>query len=152
LVKYIVLACLSLTSSVSVNPLAVTILPIQCFNDPYLDKVLDSIRYEESCNGKYLINYNYKNEEIDSMDEGEYQLNSKNKILFANLYNDGRMYDPYDNEIARRIARLFLLNNYKITGNMTSALMMYNCGIGNWNKGPPLKSLRYAERILRRIK
>jgi hypothetical protein len=107
---------------------------------------------EESCNGKYAINYNYKKGKLESIDEGDYQHNSKNHIYFCNKYNEGKNYNPYNTEIARRISRQFLLDMEKETGNLFSALVVYNCGINQWRIKPPLKSIRYAERIMRRIK
>lgn len=152
--KYIItitLFCiLCLSSKLNVD-VSVKILPIQCYNDKYIDLIMDGIRYAESTNGKYLLNINYKNGKEISRDEGEYQLNNKNKILFANLYNDGKMYNPYNCEVARRIARQYLLDNYKITGNIFSALVMYNCGYYKWKIGAELKSYRYAEKILKYV-
>jgi hypothetical protein len=130
----------------------VEILPIQCFNNPYLDKILDSLREEESCNGKYLINYNYKNGKLDSIDEGPYQHNSKNRLYFANKYNCGKRYNPYDDEIARNISRQYLIDNYKLSGNWFDALIIYNCGPKKWKENIPYISFQFAERIMRRIK
>ena len=148
----LVITCLSISSSILYKPKMVIMLPVQCFNNPYIDKILDEIRYAESSNGKYVLNINRdkKGNEI-SRDEGDYQLNSKCKIIFANCYNDGKMYNPYDKEVARRIARQLLLDNYNFTGNIFSALVSYNCGIGKWIQGAPYKSYQFAERIMRRI-
>ena len=148
----ILYTCTFLVCSKLYNPCEVVILPTQCFNDPYIDKVLDSLRYEESSNGKRLLNINYKNGKEVSRDEGPYQLNSKNTILFSNLYNDSRKINPYNNETARRVARQIIIDNYRYTGNMFSAITAYNCGITGWIKGAPYKSYQFAERILRRIK
>jgi hypothetical protein len=129
------------------------VLPVQCFNNPYLDKILDCVLIEESCNGKYLTNINRdKKGKITSIDEGPYQHNNKNWLVFANLYNDGRRYNPYDSEKARNISRQYIVDNYKISGNYFDALVIYNCGLPHWRYGAPYKSFQYAERILRRIK
>jgi hypothetical protein len=112
------------------------------------------LRVEESSNGKYLLNINRdkKGKEL-SRDEGPYQHNSKNWLLFANLYNDGRRYNPYNSEVARNITRQHIVDNYKISGNYFDALIIYNCGLFVWIKGNvKLKSYQYAERILKRIK
>jgi hypothetical protein len=150
---YVVLSCLFLvSSSKKYYDLTPTILPIQCFNNIYLDKILDSLRYVESTNGKYTLNINYKHGKEISRDEGDYQHNNKNAILFANLYNDGKRYNPYNNEVARRISRQYLVDNYKISGNWFDALVMYNCGYFKWLRGAPHKSFLFAERIMRRIR
>lgn len=143
---------LLLVSSKSYNPLQFIVLPIQCYNNIYLDKILDSLKIEESSDGKNLLNINYKHGKEVSRDEGDYQINNKNLLLFSNLYNEGKMINPYNRETARRIARQLLIDNYNYSGNWCSALIMYNCGTGQWLKNPPIKSLRFAERILRRIK
>jgi hypothetical protein len=129
-------------------------LPVQCFNNPYLDKLLDSMWEEESCNGKYILGINRdKNGKEISRDEGDYQLNNKNWLLFANIYNEGKRYNPYNKEVARRIARQYIVDNYKISGNYFDALVIYNCGLPKWLKGEiKLKSYQYAENILRRIR
>jgi hypothetical protein len=129
----------------------ITILPVQCHNNPYLDKLLDSLRIEESSNGKDLVNYNYKKGKLDSIDEGDYQHNSKNWLYFANKYNDGRRYNPYNDETARRISRQYLIDNYKLSGNWFDALIIYNCGPSNWKIKASYKSFLFAERILRRM-
>ena len=151
-ILFILIFCISLLSSKSNYP-RIEILPVQCFNNPYLDKILDSLRIEESCNGKYLLNINRdkKGKEL-SRDEGDYQHNNKNWLIFANLYNDGKRYNPYNSELSRRISRQYIIDNYKITGNYFDALVMYNCGYPHWNKGAPYKSFLFAEEIMRRIK
>lgn len=155
-IKSIILAlfCISLLSSSNKYfDLSIKVWPIQCYNNPYIDKILDEIRYAESSNGKYVLNINRdKNGKEISRDEGDYQLNSKCKIIFANCYNNGKMYNPYNKEVARRIARQLLIDNYNFTGNMFSALVSYNCGIGKWIQDAPYKSYQFAERIMRRIK
>jgi hypothetical protein len=148
--RYILILSIFFVSSA--HPYKSIVNPVQCHNDLYVDKILDGLRYEESRNNNNAVGINYKNGVEDSRDEGPYQLNSKNYILFANKYNDGRIYNPFNEEISRRIARQFLIDNYTITGNWLSALAMYNCGVHRWCTDPPVKSLRYAERILRRIK
>ena len=149
-ILFILVFCILLASSKNYPP-AVEILPVQCFNNPYLDKLLDAIRIEESCNGKYIlsINRNKKGKEL-SRDEGDYQHNNKNWLVFANLYNDGKRYNPYDPEKARRISRQYIVDNYKISGNYFDALVMYNCGLPHWLKGAQYKSFQYAERILKK--
>ena len=154
-IKYTILIifCLLLISSKSFNPLLPEILPVQCCDNKYLDKILDSLRISESSNGKYTLNINKdKNGKELSRDEGDYQHNSKNWKIFANMYNDGKRYNPYNSEIARGISRQHLVDNYKITGNYFDALVIYNCGYGRWLKEAPKESFIFAERILRRIK
>jgi hypothetical protein len=130
------------------------ILPVQCYNNPYLDKLLDSLWEEESSKGKNTLNINRdKNGKEISRDEGDYQHNNKNWLIFANAYNEGRRYNPYDREKARNISRQIIVDNYKFSGNYFDALVMYNCGIGQWMRGPiPYKSFQFAERIMRRTK
>jgi len=114
---------------------------------------LDAVRYVESNDGKYVlnINRNKRGKEI-SRDEGEYQLNNKNMILFANAYNDGRMYNPYNSDVARRIARQLLLDNYNYLYNWYDAIISYNCGIGGFMKGPPDKSIVFAYKVMKAMK
>jgi hypothetical protein len=129
-----------------------TVNPIQCNNDPYIDKLLDALRFIESSNGKYLLNINRdkRGREI-SRDEGPYQHNNKCLIIFANAYNDGRMYNPYNEEVSRRITRQILIDNYNYCGNWFDALVAYNCGMGQWIKGAPYKSYQFASKIMRRL-
>jgi hypothetical protein len=148
----LIVACSILVSSKSYSPVDFKILPVQCFNNVYLDGLLDALRYVESTNGKNTLNINYKNGKEVSRDEGDYQLNNKNIILYSNLYNEGRLINPYNTEMARRVARQIILDNYRYTGNWCSALIAYNCGVTGWMKNPSIKSLRFAEKILRRIK
>ena len=148
----LIIVCLLFSSSNIPDYLKPVILPIQCSNDPYLDKILDSLRYEESSNGKRLLNINYKKGKEVSRDEGPYQLNSKNKIVFANAYNNGKMYNSYNEEVSRQIARQIIIDNYRYTGNMFTALVTYNCGITGWIKGAPYKSYQFADRIMKRLK
>jgi hypothetical protein len=131
----------------------VSVNPTQCHNNPYIDKILDAVRYVESNDGKYVlnINRNKRGKEI-SRDEGEYQLNNKNMILFANAYNDGRMYNPYNSDVARRIARQLLLDNYNYLYNWYDAIISYNCGIGGFMKGPPDKSIVFAYKVMKAMK
>jgi hypothetical protein len=128
--------------------MSIVVFPVQCNNNIYMDKILDSLRIEESCNGKKLINYN-KN---GSIDKGPYQHNSKYEIYFADTYNCGKRYNPFNEEISRNITRQILFANLKITGNMFDALVAYNCGITKWKTQAPYKSFLFAERIIRRIK
>jgi hypothetical protein len=150
ILKYTLILSIFFVSSA--HPYKSIVNPIQCYNNPYIDKVLDSLRYEESRNNINAVGINYKNGVEDSRDEGPYQLNNKNHIYYANKYNDGRRYNSFNEEISRKIARQILIDNYTITGNWLSALAMYNCGVRGWRNNPPIKSIRYAERILRRIK
>ncbi len=100
-----------------------------------------------------MLNINYKKGKEVSRDEGSYQLNSLCKIIFANCYNDGKMYNPYNEETARRIARQLLLDNYNYSGNWFSALVIYNCGIKKYiNMDIPYSSFIFAEKVLRRMK
>lgn len=128
-----------------------TVNPIQCYSNPYIDKLLDALRYVESSDGKYVLNINYKHGKEISRDEGPYQHNSKCIIIFSNLYNDGKRYDPYDEEVSRRISRQILLDNYNYCGNWFDALVAYNCGLGQWELGAPYKSYKFANKIMRII-
>ena len=130
----------------------IAVLPVQCHNNIYLDRILNSLRIEESNNGKKLINYNYKKGKIISIDRGPYQHNSKYEIYFADTYNCGKRYNPFNEEIARNITRQILIKNYKLSGNYFDALVIYNCGYDKWLKQAPYKSFIFAEHILRRIK
>ncbi len=128
-----------------------TVNPIQCYNNPYIDKLLDALRYIESSNGKYVLNINYKHGKEISRDEGPYQHNSKCLIIFSNLYNDGRRYNPYDEEVSRRISRQILLDNYNYCKNWFDALVAYNCGLGRWYRNIPYESFIFAEKVIRKL-
>jgi hypothetical protein len=126
--------------------------PVQCYADPYIEKVLDALEYVESSNNPLAFNINKaKKNRAASYDEGAYQLNSANYIIFSNAYNDGRRYNPYDRDVARRIARQLILDNLQFTRSMKEALVAYNCGIGRWMKKAPIESIKFAENVLRRI-
>jgi hypothetical protein len=153
-IKYIVLIsiCLLFISSKSFNPLAFEILPVQCHDNKYLNKLLDSLRIEESDDGKQLLNINKKNGKEISRDEGPYQHNSKYSIYDADIFNCGKRFDAYEEEIARNIARQKIIKNYKLSNNYFDALVMYNCGYNRWLIGAPYKSFKFAENIMRRLK
>jgi hypothetical protein len=120
---------------------------------PYIEKLLDSLRIEESSNGKYLLNINYKNGKEVSRDEGPYQFNSKYHIYFVEKYNEGKEFNPYNEIEARYIAKQILLHNYSLCSNWFDSLVIYNTGYNNWLKyNISYKTFTFAERILRRIK
>jgi hypothetical protein len=141
-----------LISSKSINPLQPEILPVQCHNNKYLDLLLDSLRIEESANGRRLLNINKKHGKEVSRDEGPYQHNNRYSIYDANEFNCGKKFDPYNEEIARNIARQRIVKNYKLSNNYFDALVMYNCGYNRWLIGAPYKSFKFAENIMRRLK
>jgi hypothetical protein len=144
--------CILILSSKQYYDVIPKILPVQCHNNKYLDKLLDELRYAESSNGKYVlnINRNKKGKEL-SRDEGDYQHNNKYSIYDADEFNDGKRFNPYDKEIARNIARQKIVKNYKLSGNYFDSLIMYNCGYDKWLIKAPYKSFLFAERIMKRI-
>jgi len=154
--KYLIILCsVLLCSSKLPKDYSFYVHPVKCFDNPYVNNLLDSLREVESSNGKRTLNINRdkKGKEL-SRDEGDYQLNSSCKIVFANAYNEGKMYNPYNDEVARKIARQLLIDNYNYSGNWFDALVIYNCGIGRWESinNIPYKSFIFAEKVLRGVK
>lgn len=145
---------LTLSSSAQLNGSIEIINKTICMDNKMVDSILDALRKIESSNGKRLLNINRDKygKEI-SRDEGPYQLNNANYILFADSYNDGKKYNPYDEWQSRRIARQLLIDYYNFTGTWFDAIVAYNCGIGTWSrKMVPKKSIEFAIAVMKEMR
>lgn len=148
----IFILCLCLISS-SIKVEIIKEVDTFYMENKYIEIVLDAIRFEESQNGKYRLNINRdENGKELSRDEGDYQLNSSCRMIFMNAYNDGIPYDPYNNKVARKIAKALIMDNFNYTKSMFDSVVAYNCGIKAWSIKAPHNSYLYATRVFKRVK
>jgi soluble lytic murein transglycosylase-like protein len=82
-----------------------------------------------------------------TQDLGLAQLNSRYLDYFAR-YNDWQQVDPFDPDMAIRVACRYLEALYRATGTWEGAVAAYNCGLGRYRTGSiPQRTREHVERI-----
>lgn len=82
-------------------------------------------------------------------DLGIAQLNSRYLGAFADYFNGGRVFDPFDPAQALPIAARYLADLYHATGDWSRALAAYNCGLSRVLKGQiPERTKAYVAKVM----
>lgn len=128
-------------------------------------QLLDALRYEESGNDAHAVNINRDG----TFDLGWYQFNTASIEDFRWRYNGGKLIDPCDKIVARRIADAHLDALYRAIGDRLriqssdcgvtaqriktlwhGVIVAWNCGLtASWLCAPKI-SYALADRVIKR--
>jgi len=110
-------------------------------------KYLYRVAYIESKHGKLLIG----SESNGTTSIGYCQLNSASINWFADKYNNGRYFNPYNHKDNLRIATMYLRDLYeRFNGDWMDSICAYNWGSGNMRRGNvvPRRVFEYAGTVV----